>query len=208
MKTYRIHLIRHGRTEANERGLYIGRTDLPLSPAGLQELLQLRESATYPPAARTFTSPLARCRQTLEVLYPGCRQEVVPGLAECDFGTWDGQSLAALQTDPVFRRWMAGEAVDIPGGEAPAAFQGRVTAAFGELVQGLMTAGETEAVICTHGGVIMLLMAAYAYPRLDMQQWAARAGEGFTMLVTPSLWMRDQIVEAAGVIPWRGDGEQ
>ena len=34
MKSYKIHLLRHGQTEANEKGLYIGRTDLPLSPAG------------------------------------------------------------------------------------------------------------------------------------------------------------------------------
>lgn len=202
MKTYKIHLIRHGRTEANERGLYIGRTDLPLSPTGLQELLRLREEARYPAAVRWFTSPLSRCRQTLEVLYPGCRQEVVPGLAECDFGDWDGQSLAVLQADPAFRRWMAGEAGEIPGGEAPAAFQERVTAAFAELVQGLMSDGQTEAVVCTHGGVIMLLMAAHAYPRLDMRQWTARPGAGFTLLLTPSLWMRDQVAEAAGDIPY------
>ena len=59
---------------ANEKGLYIGRTDLPLSPAGLAELLALRAENGYPGAARFFTSPLSRCRQTLEVLYPGCRQ--------------------------------------------------------------------------------------------------------------------------------------
>ena len=36
MKTYKIHLIRHGQTEANAKGLYIGMTDLPLSPEGLR----------------------------------------------------------------------------------------------------------------------------------------------------------------------------
>ena len=35
MKTYKIHLIRHGQTEANAKGLYIGMTDLPLSPEEL-----------------------------------------------------------------------------------------------------------------------------------------------------------------------------
>ena len=96
MKSYKIHLIRHGRTQANEEGLYVGRTDLPLSPGGLNALLALREGGGYPTAGRFFTSPLTRCRQTLEVLYPGCRQEVVEGLAECDFGDWDGRSVAEL----------------------------------------------------------------------------------------------------------------
>ena len=31
MKGYRISLIRHGQTAANEKGIYIGRTDYPLS---------------------------------------------------------------------------------------------------------------------------------------------------------------------------------
>ena len=38
MKGYRISLIRHGRTEANDKGIYIGRTDYPLSQKGISEL--------------------------------------------------------------------------------------------------------------------------------------------------------------------------
>ena len=33
----RIYLIRHGKTEANERRLYCGSTDLPLSRQGAAE---------------------------------------------------------------------------------------------------------------------------------------------------------------------------
>ena len=33
-----IYLIRHGKTEANEKHLYCGSTDLPLSNAGREEL--------------------------------------------------------------------------------------------------------------------------------------------------------------------------
>lgn len=209
MKSYKIHLIRHGKTEANEKGLYIGHTDLPLSAAGLQGLLRLRGEACYPGAARFFTSPLTRCRQTLEVLYPHCRQEIADGLAECDFGEWEGKSAAALQNDPRFGEWIAGKRADIPGGEAAADFQTRVTEAFAGIVQELMKSGDTEAVVCTHGGVIMLLMAAYALPRIEMHSWAAAAGEGFTLRITPSLWMREPVAEFAGVIPQpAGETEQ
>ena len=81
MKSYKIHLLRHGLTEANERGWYLGLTDLPLSPSGLAALLEQKKKGGYPGAVRFFTSPLTRCRQTLEVLYPGCRPEVADGLA-------------------------------------------------------------------------------------------------------------------------------
>lgn len=130
MKTYKIHLIRHGLTDANERGLYIGRTDLPLSPAGLNRLLEMKKAGGYPPARRFFTSPLLRCRQTMEVLYPGSRAEILPGLAECDFGEWDGRSVHELKSDPRFQEWLTGARTDIPGGEAAEAFQARVTAEF------------------------------------------------------------------------------
>ncbi len=205
MKTYKIHLIRHGRTEANEKGLYIGLTDLPLSPGGLRELLELKEKFVYPEARRFFTSPLTRCRQTLEVLYPGCRPETVDGLAECDFGDWDGRSIAELQSDPLFRRWMAGDKVRIPDGEDAQAFQKRVMEAFEGVVQELMRTGDTEAVVCTHGGVIMMILMAYALPRLEMSECVAQSGNGFTLRITPSVWMREPVAEALCMIPWERD---
>lgn len=52
-------------------------------------------------------------------------------------------------------------------------------------------------------------MAAYALPRIEMHSWAAAAGEGFTLRITPSLWMREPVAEFAGVIPQpAGETEQ
>lgn len=201
MKSYKIHLIRHGLTEANEKGLYIGLTDLMLSPLGLKDLLVKKERAVYPPATRFFTSPLSRCRQTLEVLYPGCRQEIVEGLSECDFGDWDGRSAEELQMDEGFCRWISGEQKTIPDGEDTEVFQKRVMEAFESIVESVMKSGDTDTVICTHGGVIMLIMAAYALPRADISQWGTESGCGFTLRVTPSLWMREPVAEALNYVP-------
>ena len=38
MKTYKIHLIRHGLSEGTEEGLYIGHTDVSLTLAGKKQL--------------------------------------------------------------------------------------------------------------------------------------------------------------------------
>ena len=201
MKSYKIHLIRHGRTQANEEGLYVGRTDLPLSPGGLNALLALREGGGYPTAGRFFTSPLTRCRQTLEVLYPGCRQEVVEGLAECDFGRWEGRSAASLQQDASFRDWIAGKRAEIPEGEDAAVFQRRVTAAFEELVRELMRAGDTEAVVCTHGGVIMNMLSQHALPFRKPEEWMTDPGAGYSVRLDAEMWMRDHLAEAYDVVP-------
>ena len=202
MKTYKIHLLRHGMTDANEKGLYIGRTDLPLSPEGLADLLKQKAVFEYPGAARFFTAPLMRCRQTLEVLYPGSRAEVVEGLTECDFGEWDGKALSELKQDPAFVRWMSGKENAIPGGETPEAFQARVSAAFEALVEELMRTGDTEAIVVTHGGVIMMIMAMYGLPKAPMQEWAAPPACGFTLRITTEVWMREPVAEALCAIPW------
>ncbi len=201
MKSYKIHLIRHGLTEANEKGLYLGRTDLPLSPTGLADLLQKKEEALYPEAKHFYTSPLMRCKQSLEVLYPGCAAETVPQLAECDFGDWDGKSAAELKLDDAFQKWITGASAQIPNGEDAAAFQARVMAAFEGIVEDVMKQNDGDAVICTHGGVIMMIMAAYALPQADASAWGAEPGCGFTVRVSPSLWMREPVVEAIDYAP-------
>ena len=203
MKTYKIHLLRHGLTDANEQGLYIGRTNLPLSPEGLLSLQRMKEVFTYPGAGRFFCAAQSRCRQTLAVLYPRCQPEPVPGLNECDFGEWEGKPVSVLKQDPRFSDWISGKSGFIPGGEAPADFQKRVMAAFEDVVRELMKSGETEAVVCVPGGVLMLLMTVYGLPRLPMKEWAADSGCGFTLRVTPEVWMREPVAEALCAIPWQ-----
>ncbi len=207
MKTYKIHLIRHGLTAANDDGRYIGKTDLPLSPEGLAALLRLREDYQYPGGVRFFTSPLARCRQTLEVLYPHCTPQPIDGLAECDFGDWEGKSIRELKNDERFLQWIEGKTRTIPNGEDTEAFRRRVCTAFEGIVNELIHSGDTEAVICTHGGVITLLMQLYSLPRLDPKDCLAAAGEGFTLRITPSVWMSEPLAEALCVIPWEKNAE-
>ena len=64
MKGYRISVIRHGRTAANDKGIYIGRTDFPLSDKGAAELAGKMDEFQYPNVARVYSSPLRRCTET------------------------------------------------------------------------------------------------------------------------------------------------
>ena len=54
----KIVLLRHGLTEANEKHLYCGSTDLPLSPAGRAALRRLEMPA---PGTRFISSGMRRC---------------------------------------------------------------------------------------------------------------------------------------------------
>ena len=68
-----VHLIRHGDTEATERRLYYGSTDIPVSPKGYERLEQLRAMGGYPAAdgLRIYTSGMLRTEQTLLVVHGG-----------------------------------------------------------------------------------------------------------------------------------------
>ena len=208
MKSYQIHLIRHGLTRANVKGEYVGITDTPLSEEGICQLQEQAASYTYPGAAVFYTSPLKRCLETCRILYPAVTPVVVEGLKECNFGDWEGQLARQLQKDPHFVQWLENaQQTAPPNGESGLQFTHRVCDTFEKLVEGMMRSGTTQAVIVTHGGVIMTLLTAYGLPRASFYDWIVDNGCGYSLRITPSLWMRDQVAEVYEKLP-RGMNEQ
>ena len=58
MKTYRIHLIRHGLTAANTEGRYVGGgTDEPLCDTGIMGLEFLKSNYKYPDKVSLLHTP-------------------------------------------------------------------------------------------------------------------------------------------------------
>lgn len=207
MKSYQIHLIRHGTTEGNRKGQYIGATDVPLSEEGKEALRQLAKECDYPGAAVFYTSPLKRCVETCRILYPEVTPVAVPGFAECDFGDWEGKTADDLKDDPGFRQWLeSGQQSAPPNGESGKDFTYRVCYTFEKLVEGMMRTGTTQAVIVAHGGVIMTLLSAYGLPRASFYDWIVDNGCGYSLRITPGLWMRDNVAEVYGKIPGDYDG--
>ncbi|MBR2716419.1 MAG: histidine phosphatase family protein, partial [Oscillospiraceae bacterium] len=104
-----IYLIRHGRTEANEKHLYCGSTDLPLSEAGRSELEGLRAAYTVPPGCRFVTSGMRRTAETLEILFGAVPCDEEPDLREVDFGAFEMRSYEELRSDPAYQVWLEGD---------------------------------------------------------------------------------------------------
>ena len=72
MKTFKLHLIRHGITAGNLQGLYIGSgTDLPLCDEGRAQLADLKERFAYPQVDTVFPSPLLRAVRPPTSCSPG-----------------------------------------------------------------------------------------------------------------------------------------
>lgn len=209
MKSYQIHLIRHGTTALNAQGCYVGVTDAPLSEEGKQDLMRLAKTCPYPRAAVYYTSPLKRCVETCSILYPEATPIAVEQLAECNFGIWEGKSAKDLQHDELFRDWLStSHQTAPPGGESGEEFTNRVLGAFSSIVEGLMRTGTTSAVIVTHGGVIMTLLTAFGLPRANFYDWMVGNGCGYTVRITPSLWMREPVFEVVERIPRRLEDAQ
>ena len=202
MKSYQIHFIRHGSTIEDDKGKYIGITDVPLSGKGISDLKKYDELYIYPGTPIVYSSPLLRCVQTCNVLYPKIQPTIIADLAECSFGDWEGKTAIQLQTDPKFTAWLANSKDNAPpNGESGSAFTLRICKAFEKLVDDLIKSGETTAVVVTHGGVIMTLMSVYGLPQAESYRWQMDNGFGYSMRITPLLWMRDKVAEVYDFCP-------
>ena len=170
----RIDLIRHGKTEGNLELRYIGRTDEPLSFAGIAELVKI----SYPPCGTLITSPMKRCIQTAELIYPNVVPIVCDKLKECDFGDFEGGNYIELSLDSRYQRWIeSGGEAPFPNGEAPADFRRRCTEGFIESLEGIPADGHVTFVI--HGGTIMSVMERFAFPHRSYYDWHTANGHGF-----------------------------
>ena len=203
MQSYVIHLIRHGVSEGSLEGRYVGITDSPLSQEGKKQLKELLEKGTYPGGKAVFTSPLRRCLEMAEILYPGVKLEPLPDFRECSFGDWENKTAEEISAeDPSFAKWMEnGSQAAPPNGESGAAFMHRVCAGFEAFVERLMRQRITESVLITHGGVIMTILSAYGLPRASFYDWMTQSGCGYSLRITPGLWMRSMVAEVYAQIP-------
>ena len=86
-------MIRHGKTYGNTLGRYIGVTDEPLCEEGKKEL----EQRTMDTVELLFVSPLKRCLETADILYPYAKQVKIPEFAECNFGEFENKNYQELK---------------------------------------------------------------------------------------------------------------
>jgi len=202
MKSYYIHMIRHGAIHPTLQGRYIGTTDVPLSEEGKTALRRLDRRMDYPYAKVVFTGPLKRCTQTARILYPMIEPLVIDQLTECSFGEWENKTAEELKNDEDFKKWLAGDpSVKPPRGEGNADFTRRICLMFENIVDGLIKTGTTDAVIVTHGGVMTTLLSVYGLPQAKPFDWMCDNGYGYSLRITPMLWQRDKVAEVYDRIP-------
>ncbi|MBQ9120428.1 MAG: histidine phosphatase family protein [Lachnospiraceae bacterium] len=178
--------IRHGMTQANKEHRYLGKTEEGLSEEGVTELRKAKAAGRYPQVECVYSSPMQRCLETAELLYPGRTPEIIPEWEEIDFGIFEGKNYAELNGDPRYQAWIdSNGTLPFPEGESREEFMLRCEKGFERMLQKLVcapgeaawdeegirvvegklseecrTAERTVAVI-VHGGTIMSLLSRY-----------------------------------------------
>ena len=154
-----LYLLRHSLTRANERRLYCGWTDLPLSAAGIRLAKVRALEAPLPPFDLRVDSGLRRAKETVFYLSNNNTDRSLSDLREMNFGRFEMRGYEELRDDPDYKAWIMDETghVACPGGESRALFCARVLRGGGAL---LRIPGERVLAVC-HGGVIVTLMKAW-----------------------------------------------
>ena len=121
-----IRLIRHGSTASNEAHKYLGRMEEKLSGQGREMLIEKAGKAERAETDLLFVSPMERCRETAEILFPGRKGICIPEWTEIDFGDFEGKSFEELKDVAAYQAWLAsGGRLPFPGGESREAFIAR-----------------------------------------------------------------------------------
>ena len=185
-------LIRHGKTAGNLLGRYIGsRTDEPLCDEGREGLAGKK----LPEVERLYVSPMKRCVETAEILWPGFdrkKMQKVTDLRECDFGDFENKNYKELSGNGDYQAWIdSNGTLPFPNGESMDAFKSRCLEAFARIVEEVsgaeqewIASGKTgifRAGIVVHGGTIMAILEQYGYPKAAYFDYQVKNGCGYRL---------------------------
>ena len=170
----KILFIRHGLTAGNLEKRYIGRTDEPLCSEGIALLKELN----IPSCEAVVCSPMKRCIQTAEILFPHSGYLTAEDLRECDFGDFEGRNYRELADNADYQKWVdSGGSLPFPNGEAPEDFRRRCVKGFEKIIVSCEKVSSMAFVV--HGGTIMSILEKYAVPRRDYFDWQCENGHGY-----------------------------
>jgi len=184
--------IRHGASVANEKRLYCGFTDAPLSEAGKEALYRLRSNIGYPTADIYITSGMKRTDETLKILYNRAPDLVIEEFREFNFGGFEMKSHDELLSAADYIQWLeSGCETACPGGESREEFRSRL---MGGLARVARLDAKSAVIVC-HGGVIAEIMA-FLFPgeQRCFYEWQPDFGRGYSITFMAEVYISGKCV--------------
>lgn len=165
-----VLLIRHGLAEYKPGRLYGWTPGVHLSAEGRDQVKRLAERLEPVKLNAIYSSPLERCSETAQAILAGRKLniDVVEGLGEVKYGSWQGKTFKSLIKQPLWRTvQMVPSQATFPGGESLLAMQTRGVLAIEEIrkkhKQGTIA-------VVSHADMIKALVAHYLGLHLDLFQ--------------------------------------
>lgn len=159
--TTTVLLARHGQTESNITGFFMGWSDENVSDLGYAQARSLSSRLANSPIASVYTSPLKRAYNTALILAKphNLEPKVLDELIEIKLGDWQG-----LHMEEISQRWpelwkqsrIDPSEVTMPNGESFQQVTERAVRAFGTIVADNQ---DKQVVLVTHDVVIRVLVA-------------------------------------------------
>jgi broad specificity phosphatase PhoE len=131
-------LVRHGQTDWNIEGRYMGQSDVPLNQVGRDQAYSLARQLQGRQFAAVYTSDLARASETADIIASSLGLPVVCDvrLREINQGQWEGQLVEIIKSRYA-RLWLQRSldpaGLRPPGGETVAEVAQRIQAALDEI---------------------------------------------------------------------------
>ncbi len=170
----KIIFIRHAKTIGNTFNRYIGKTDEPLCEMGISMI----KEKNFPECEIVISSPMKRCIETVDIIYPQKKVITYYDLRECDFGEFEGKNYYELSGNLNYQKWIdSGGKEGFPNGESPEDFKKRCVLAFEDAVEKYADYNTISFVV--HGGTIMSVMERYAFPKRNYFDYRVENGCGY-----------------------------
>lgn len=148
-----VVLVRHGETEWSRTGRHTGRTDIPLTERGREQVTGVGEVLKGRRFELVLTSPLARAAETARLAGFGDVAEARPELMEWDYGEYEGRTTIDIRKErPGWSLWRDG----VPAGETAAEVGARVDKVIAEV-----RAAGGDGLVFAHGHVLRVLAARW-----------------------------------------------
>jgi alpha-ribazole phosphatase len=204
MNGIKLYLIRHGKTYCNEKKLYCGKSDVDLSENGIYELKENIKKDAYPKCEFYFTSGAKRANQTLELICPGIKYNVLADFFEYDFGDFELKGYEDIKSKKEYIDWIDDKEGNIrcPNGESRAEFRKRVKDGFIELVKYFVKEDIKTAIGVTHGGTIGMLLEMLYDDKKKFYEWQPENGEGYELEITVAksgLFKIEKVIKKGGM---------
>lgn len=180
-------LVRHGRSEYNEKGLWTGFTDVALNEVGVEEAHRTAQAIKDIKFNNAFTSLLVRAQATLDIILKDLKQDSIPveknfALNERDYGDYTGKNKWEVKEEvgeETFQKIRREFDYPIPNGESLKMVYERVVPFYEEQILPMLKSGK-NVLVSAHGNSLRALVKYLE--NLSNEQVAAleiRTGEAY-----------------------------